>query len=106
MLFDDTANPRVQSHAAASLVNWLVRFETKLLAPFLDVIMEKLMVTLRASWRYLQEQSLTTIASVATCAQALFIKVIFWIFLTASGTQVCKYANHHDYSTTIGSYQL
>jgi hypothetical protein len=74
MLFDDKANPRVQSHAAACLVNWLEKFESKLLAPFLDVIMDKLMLTLRTSMRYLQEQSLTTIASVATCSQALFIK--------------------------------
>jgi hypothetical protein len=78
MLFDDKANPRVQSHAAACLVNWLEKFESKLLAPFLDVIMDKLMLTLRTSMRYLQEQSLTTIASVATCSQALFIKVIIF----------------------------
>jgi len=74
MLFDDKANPRVQSHAAACLVNWLVKFEGKLLAPFLDVIMEKLMLTLGTNMRYLQEQTLTTMASVATCSQTLFMK--------------------------------
>jgi len=78
MLFDDKSNPRVQSHAAACLVNWLEKFDSKLLAPFLDVVMEKLMMTLSTNMRYLQEQTLTTIASVATCSQALFIKVSFY----------------------------
>ena len=72
-LLDDVNNPRVQAHAAAALVNFTEQAAREQLDPFLDPILTKLFHMLRVdARRYVLEQAVTTIATVADASQELF----------------------------------
>lgn len=79
-LMDDHANPRVQAHAGAALVNFSEDCPKSVLAPYLDNIMTKLESILTSKFQELQqhgnklvlEQIVTTIASVADAAEEKF----------------------------------
>ncbi|KAJ3373733.1 hypothetical protein HDU84_000973, partial [Entophlyctis sp. JEL0112] len=73
-LMDDTANPRVQSHAAAALVNFMEDADKHKIAPALDEIVRRLGTLLNVEKTYVQEQAITTIATVADCAGKGFVK--------------------------------
>ncbi|KAF2723421.1 ARM repeat-containing protein [Polychaeton citri CBS 116435] len=66
--------PRVQSHAAAALVNFCEEAERKTLEPYLDSLLEHLMQLLQNQKRFVQEQALSTIATVADSAETAFGK--------------------------------
>lgn len=66
------AEPRVQSHAAAALVNFCEEAEKEILAPYLDTLLEHLMQLLQNQKRFVQEQALSTIATVADSAESAF----------------------------------
>jgi importin-5 len=74
----DSPEPRVQAHAAAALVNFCESIsdddEENLIEPYLDGILELLLGLLRSSKRYVQEQAVTTIATVADAASLSFVK--------------------------------
>ncbi|KAJ3361562.1 hypothetical protein GGF32_007166 [Allomyces javanicus] len=71
---DDVANPRVQAHGAAALVNFCEEVERTDLAPYLEALFGKL-VTLASSPKiYLQEQAITTMATVADAAEDAFVQ--------------------------------
>ncbi|OLY77768.1 Importin subunit beta-3 [Smittium mucronatum] len=71
---DDVSNPRVQAHAAAAMVNFCEEARKKTIEPYLDTLFERLMKLLTSDKRYVQEQAITTIATVADSAQELFRK--------------------------------
>ena len=79
-LMDDHANPRVQAHAGAALVNFSEDCPKAVLAPYLDNIMTKLESILTSKFQELMEkgnklvleQIVTTIASVADAAEEKF----------------------------------
>ena len=79
-LMDDHANPRVQAHAGAALVNFSEDCPKAVLAPYLDNIMAKLESILTSKFQELMEkgnklvleQIVTTIASVADAAEEKF----------------------------------
>ncbi|OMJ17419.1 Importin subunit beta-3 [Smittium culicis] len=71
---DDVSNPRVQAHAAAAMVNFSEEARKKTIEPYLDTLFERLMKLLTSEKRYVQEQAITTIATVADSAQELFRK--------------------------------
>ncbi|RUS25813.1 importin subunit beta-3, partial [Jimgerdemannia flammicorona] len=73
-VMDDNANPRVQAHAAAALVNFCENVDKTTLAPYLDTIFDRLHVLLNTSKVYVQEQAITTIATVADSAEDKFVK--------------------------------
>ncbi|XP_022901900.1 importin-5 [Onthophagus taurus] len=81
MLLDDNANPRVQAHAGAALVNFSEDCPKHILTGYLDGIMGKLEQILNAKFKELVEkgtklvleQVVTTIASVADTAEKEFI---------------------------------
>jgi len=73
-LLEDTANPKVQSHMAAALINFSEKFSAKGIAPYLDVLLQKMMVLIQTPNKMVQEQALTAIASMATCAKEGFEK--------------------------------
>ena len=78
---DDNANPRVQAHAGAALVNFSEDCPKNILASYLDNIIEKLHTILNSKFNELVEkgnklvleQVVTTIASVADTAEEKFL---------------------------------
>lgn len=68
------SEPRVQSHAAAALVNFCEEAEKEILEPYLDTLLEHLMQLLQNPKRFVQEQALSTIATVADSAESTFGK--------------------------------
>jgi len=80
-LMDDHANPRVQAHAGAALVNFSEDCPKSVLAPYLDAIISKLESILSSKFKELVEkgnklvleQIVTTIASVADTAEEKFV---------------------------------
>ncbi|CAL7948610.1 unnamed protein product [Xylocopa violacea] len=81
MVLDDNANPRVQAHAGAALVNFSEDCPKNILTPYLDAIMAKLESILKAKFQELVEkgtklvleQVVTTIASVADTCEEQFV---------------------------------
>ena len=80
-LMDDHANPRVQAHAGAALVNFSEDCPKSVLSPYLDPIIAKLENILSSKFKELVEkgnklvleQIVTTIASVADAAEEKFV---------------------------------
>ncbi|KAJ3033961.1 hypothetical protein HDV00_005623 [Rhizophlyctis rosea] len=73
-VMDDAQNPRVQAHAAAALVNFCEELSAGAIAPYLDEIFRRLMALLRSPKLFVQEQAITTIATVADAAEKGFVK--------------------------------
>ncbi|XP_017765333.1 PREDICTED: importin-5 isoform X3 [Eufriesea mexicana] len=81
MVLDDNANPRIQAHAGAALVNFSEDCPKNILTPYLDAIMAKLESILTAKFQELVEkgtklvleQVVTTIASVADTCEEQFV---------------------------------
>merc|ERR1711962_1573168 len=78
-LMDDNANPRVQAHAGAALVNFSEDCPKNILTQYLDSIIEKLESILSAKFslaekgnKLVLEQIVTTLASVADTAEEKF----------------------------------
>ena len=69
-----SAEPRVASHAAAALVNFCEEAEKDILDPYLDNLLGNLLNLLQSPKRYVQEQALSTIATVADSAESRFEK--------------------------------
>ncbi|KAJ0273067.1 hypothetical protein COL922a_014612, partial [Colletotrichum nupharicola] len=68
----NSAEPRVQAHAAAALVNFCEEAERKILEPYLADLLQHLLQLLRSEKRYVQEQALSTIATIADSAETAF----------------------------------
>lgn len=65
---------RVQTHAAAALVNFSEHANQAILEPYLDSLLTNLLTLLQSNQLYVQEQALTTIAFIAEAAEKKFIK--------------------------------
>ncbi|KAH8687154.1 armadillo-type protein [Tricladium varicosporioides] len=70
----DSPEARVQAHAAAALVNFCEEAEKDILEPYLDDLLTHLFQLLQSSHRFVQEQALSTIATIADSAEAAFSK--------------------------------
>ena len=57
-LMDDHANPRVQAHAGAALVNFSEDCPKNILSPYLDAVMVKLETILNSKFRELVEKGM------------------------------------------------
>jgi len=66
-VMDDTANARVQSHAAAAVINFTENCKKEVMEPYLSGLLQKLGQLLSGGVRIVQEQAMTAIASVADC---------------------------------------
>lgn len=66
--------PRVKAHAAAALVNFCEEAEKNVLVPYLDELLSQLFQLLQNDKRFVQEQALSTIATIADAAEAAFSK--------------------------------
>lgn len=69
----DDQVPKVQSHAATAVVNFVEDCENKYISPYLDAVLSKLLHLLRGGVRFVQEQSLSAISAVADCSEQLFV---------------------------------
>ncbi|KAJ5736880.1 uncharacterized protein N7483_002005 [Penicillium malachiteum] len=65
-------NNIIPSHAAAALVNFCEEAERSILEPYLGDLLSRLLELLRSEKRYLQEQALSTIATIADSAETAF----------------------------------
>jgi hypothetical protein len=70
----ESPEPRVKSHGAAALVNFCEEAEKSVLEPYLDDLLSHLFHLLQSDMRYVQEQALSTIATIADAAEAAFSK--------------------------------
>jgi len=73
-VMDDSANPRVQSHAASAVINFCEHATAEVITPYLEPLLGKLMTLLYGGKTIVQEQVVTAIAAIADCAQATFHK--------------------------------
>jgi len=73
-VMDDVGNPRVQSHAAAAIINFCEHCQPSLLNPYLDPLLAKLYALLQQGKKITQEQAITAIAAVADCSEGHFVK--------------------------------
>jgi len=71
-VMDDAANPRVQSHAAAAIINFTENCDKGVLGQYLEALLGKLVALLLGGQRIVQEQAITAIASVADCVEEGF----------------------------------
>ncbi|KAI9190858.1 importin subunit beta-3 [Polychytrium aggregatum] len=69
---DDAQYPRVQAHAAAALVNFSEEAEKDVMAPYLDHLFPRLLTLLDKGKTYVQEQAITSMATVAESAKDKF----------------------------------
>ncbi|KAH7315386.1 hypothetical protein KP509_21G047300 [Ceratopteris richardii] len=72
MGMDDLLNPRVQAHAATTILNFSEGCTPQILTPYLDIVVNKLLVLLQSGKRMVQEGALTALASVADSTQMNF----------------------------------
>ncbi|XP_016495357.1 uncharacterized protein LOC107814458 [Nicotiana tabacum] len=69
---DDFQNPRVQAFATAALCNFCVPDEPETLIPYLDGIVNKLLVLLQNNKQMVQEQALTALSCIAQSVKEHF----------------------------------
>ena len=74
-LMDDATAPRIQAHAAAALVNFLDEADKFKIVGVAGDILRRLVGLLRSNKIYIQEQAVTSIATVADCIQENFAPV-------------------------------
>ncbi|CCC69808.1 hypothetical protein NCAS_0D02270 [Naumovozyma castellii] len=65
---------RVQTHAAAALVNFSEHADEGIIEPYLDSLLTSLLTLLQSNKLYVQEQALTTIAFIADASSVKFVK--------------------------------
>ena len=76
-VMDDENNPRVQSHAAAAIINFCDHCEPKIMEPFLPVLLQKLDQLLKQGKMIVLEQAITAVAAIADCVKEKFTPVRF-----------------------------
>lgn len=88
MVLDDNANPRVQAHAGAALVNFSEDCPKNILTPYLDAIMAKLESILTAKFQELVEKGTKLVLEqVRTAINYMYLNKIsayIIIFLTCN----------------------
>eukprot|EP00959_Pyramimonas_sp_CCMP1952_P069269 1445620-Pyramimonas_sp.AAC.2 len=72
-VMDDHANPRVQAHATAAVVNFSENCPTEIMQPYMNDLINKLLILLQSGKKLVMEGALTALASVADCAQDAFV---------------------------------
>lgn len=72
-LMDDTANPKVQAHTSAAIINFAEHFDSDLCKPYLDGLLNKLLGLIRGGNKIVIEQALSAVASLASCSNKDFL---------------------------------
>lgn len=92
MVLDDNANPRVQAHAGAALVNFSEDCPKNILTPYLDAIMAKLESILTAKFHELVEKGTKLVLEQASCKRRVHEELGFNVNLNL----VAIYTGRHD----------
>mmetsp|Transcript_5010 Transcript_5010/g.15027 ORF Transcript_5010/g.15027 Transcript_5010/m.15027 type:complete len:1089 (+) Transcript_5010:98-3364(+) len=71
-VMDDASQPRVQSHAAAAIINFCEHADAEIIQQYMDQLLLRLMNLLRSPRKLIQEQAVTAVASVADSAETKF----------------------------------
>eukprot|EP00184_Porphyridium_aerugineum_P000216 CAMPEP_0184696160 /NCGR_PEP_ID=MMETSP0313-20130426/3546_1 /TAXON_ID=2792 /ORGANISM="Porphyridium aerugineum, Strain SAG 1380-2" /LENGTH=1101 /DNA_ID=CAMNT_0027154733 /DNA_START=266 /DNA_END=3571 /DNA_ORIENTATION=- len=71
-VMDDTANARVQSHAAAAVINFCDEATPEIIGPYMEQLLGKLHQLFHSNRRITQEQAVTAVAAVADAGGANF----------------------------------
>uniref|UniRef100_A0A7S1TKG4 Importin subunit beta-1/Transportin-1-like TPR repeats domain-containing protein n=1 Tax=Erythrolobus australicus TaxID=1077150 RepID=A0A7S1TKG4_9RHOD len=71
-VMDDSAFPRVQSHAAAAVINFCDEATPEIITPYMDTLLSKLLLLLQSNRRITQEQAVTAVAAIADAASSSF----------------------------------
>lgn len=74
-VMDDEGNPRVQSHAAAAVINFCDHCEPSIIEPYLQVLLQKLDQIMKQGKMIVLEQAITAVAAIADCSKKQFIPV-------------------------------
>jgi len=74
LVMKDAANPRVQGHASAAVVNFTDNCDRELIAQYLDPLISSLISQLHHSTKAVKESALPALSSLADCAQQYFVK--------------------------------
>lgn len=69
---DDTSQPRVQSHAAAAIINFCEEADSELIQLYMEPLLTRLNNLLHSPQKLIQEQAVTAVASVADTAGVKF----------------------------------
>ena len=75
MTMNDTNNPRVQSYAAAAIINFAEDCKGKILIPYLQPLLGNLLQLLKSSSALPVEQAITATGAVADCVGKAFTPV-------------------------------
>eukprot|EP00002_Diphylleia_rotans_P019939 TRINITY_DN385_c0_g1_i1.p1 TRINITY_DN385_c0_g1~~TRINITY_DN385_c0_g1_i1.p1 ORF type:complete len:1092 (-),score=290.69 TRINITY_DN385_c0_g1_i1:178-3453(-) len=73
MLMGDTANPKVQGHAAAATINFCEHANAKLMAPYVAELLDRLMKLFSSPVRLTVELAVTSLASVSEAIGDAFL---------------------------------
>eukprot|EP01100_Stratorugosa_tubuloviscum_P001006 TRINITY_DN1224_c0_g2_i1.p1 TRINITY_DN1224_c0_g2~~TRINITY_DN1224_c0_g2_i1.p1 ORF type:complete len:1087 (-),score=588.52 TRINITY_DN1224_c0_g2_i1:206-3466(-) len=73
-LMDDTQNPRVQSHAAAAILNFCDDCDPRILTPYLDGLLSKLILLIQINNKLIQECAISAVAAIADCIDDEFTR--------------------------------
>lgn len=73
----DSQNPRVQSYAAAAIINFCDECKPHILYPYLDPLLTNLISLVSCNQEIVVEQAIIAVAAIADCAGEKFQKVCF-----------------------------
>ncbi|KAJ3335318.1 Importin-5, partial [Kappamyces sp. JEL0680] len=94
-IMDDLQNIRVANYASAALVNFSENASKELLSPYIETIIEKLLALMNTGKLFVQEQAITTLATVADSAGLEFVK--FYPRIMAVLLQILQFPNEKEY---------
>eukprot|EP01114_Cavostelium_apophysatum_P016598 TRINITY_DN4762_c0_g1_i1.p1 TRINITY_DN4762_c0_g1~~TRINITY_DN4762_c0_g1_i1.p1 ORF type:complete len:1093 (-),score=369.83 TRINITY_DN4762_c0_g1_i1:62-3340(-) len=96
----DKANPRVQSHAAAAVINFCEHATPEILQPYLEQLLSKLLGLMQEGKTIVQEQVVTAIAAIADCMQESFVQ--FYDVVVPFLKSILSNANSNEYRMLRG----
>mmetsp|Transcript_114158 Transcript_114158/g.170746 ORF Transcript_114158/g.170746 Transcript_114158/m.170746 type:complete len:1076 (-) Transcript_114158:51-3278(-) len=73
MVMGDSGNPRVQSYAAAAIINFCDECKSKIVEPYLELLLGNLLALLTLNSEIVVEQAIIATAAIAECVGKSFI---------------------------------
>ena len=99
-IMDDLQHVRVANYGAAALVNFSEGSTKETLAPYIETIISKLMVLLNTGKMFMQEQAVTTLATIADSAGIEFIN--FYPSIMPVIIQILRLENKREFRSLKG----
>jgi hypothetical protein len=99
-ILDDLQHIRVANYASAALVNFSENCSKELISPYIETIIEKLLILMNTGKVFVQEQAITTLATVADSAGPEFVK--FYPRIMSVLLQILQFPNDKEYRSLKG----